>query len=171
MKIDAIERRSRPRGPSLMGFTLIELTIVAVIILALAAVSTPLFRNTFRDLELRDCAYNISKVIRYAQASAVMEEKKYKMIFDFEKKAYWLLKESEKSLEGEFERFKGRFGNEFFLPKEIVFKGDRNEMIFLPNGCSTKAVISIIDTDKRKGFEITAAGKSGRVEISDVKEK
>ncbi len=38
------------------AFTIIELAIVASIILVLVAVSTPLFRGTFRELELKDSA-------------------------------------------------------------------------------------------------------------------
>lgn len=153
------------------GFTIIELAIVASIILVLVAVSTPLFRDTFRELELKDSAYNIGKMIRYAEASAIMEEKRYKIVFDIEKRAYWLLKEDEKSSEGLFKKTEGRFGNKFFLPKDILLKSDKNELIFLPNGRSTRASISVIDGQKKKGYDIKTTGRSGQTEISSVIEK
>jgi prepilin-type N-terminal cleavage/methylation domain-containing protein len=154
-----------------LGFTLIELAIVASLIAVLIAVSTPLFRTTYRALELKDSAYNIAKMIRYASASAVMEEKRYKIVFDFEKRAYWLLKESEKGSEKEFEKVRGRFGNKFYLPKGILLTSDKNELVFLPNGRSTKATVSVMDKAKKKGFDINAAGKAGQAEILDVKEE
>ena len=119
------------------GFTLIELAIVASLILVLVVVSTPLFKTTFGNLELKDSAYNIAKMLRYAEASAVMEEKTYKIVFDFDKRAYWLLKESEKDSGKEFEKAAGRFGNKFFLPKEISLTGDKNELIFFEKIDST----------------------------------
>ncbi len=153
------------------GFTLIELAIVASLILVLVVVSTPLFRTTFRGLELKDSAYNIAKIIRYAEASAVMEEKTYKIVFDFDKRAYWLLKESEKDSEKIFEKAQGRFGSKIFLPKELSFTSDKNELIFLPNGRSTKATISVVDKARKKGFDVKTSGKAGKIEISDVSEK
>jgi len=153
------------------AFTLIELAIVAALILILVAVSNPLFRATFRDLELKDSAYNISKMIRYAQASAVMEEKRYKLVFDFEKKSYWLLVESEKGTETKFERITGRFKDKFYLPRDIFFMGENTEFTFLPNGRCTKAAVSVVNREKKKGFEIKTTGMAGQIEMSDVKEK
>ena len=153
---------------SIKSFTLIELVIVASLILVLVAVSNPLFKATFKDLELRDSAYNIGKMIRYAQASAVMEEARYKIVFDFDKKVYWLLVENQKGAEVKFERVKGRFKDRFHLPQDIFFTGDNNEFVFLPNGRCTKASITIIDKDKKKGFAIKATGRAGQIEIIDV---
>jgi type II secretory pathway pseudopilin PulG len=165
--------KKRRRAPSnrLEGFTLIELVIVASLILVLVAVSNPLFRATFRDLELKDSAYNISKMIRYAQASAVMEEAKYKIVFDFDKRAYWLLVENEKSAETQFERVIGRFKDRFYLPRDVFFTGENKELIFLPNGRCTKASVIVVDKDKKRGFEVKTTGKAGQIEIIDVKEK
>lgn len=156
---------------SLTGFTLIELVIVASIILVLVAVSTPLFRDTFRELELKDSAYNIGKMMRYAETSAIMKEKRYKIVFDVEKGAYWLLEEDEKDSGNLFKKTEGRFGNKFFLPKDILLKSDRNELIFLPNGRSTKAGISVIDDKRKKRCDIKTTGRAGQTEIESVREK
>ncbi|MDD5680590.1 MAG: hypothetical protein PHI59_05070 [Candidatus Omnitrophica bacterium] len=163
---------SKPdRLNSIKSFTLIELIIVASLILTLIAVSNPLFRATFKELELKDSAYNIGKMIRYAAASAVMEETRYKIIFDFDKKSYWLLAETEKDGKTEFERVNGRFKDKFYLPGDVFFKGESNEFIFLPNGRCTKASVIVVDNEKRKGFEIKTTGRAGQTEIIDVKEK
>lgn len=153
------------------AFTLIELVIVASLILVLAIISTPLFRAAYRNLELRDSAYNIGKMMRYAEVSAVMEERPYKMMFNFESRAYWLLREDQKDPKGDFKKVEGRFGEKFFLPKNLSLSGDNSELIFLPNGRSTKATVSVIDKSEKKGFDIKTTGRSGQIEISDVSEK
>lgn len=153
------------------GFTLIELAIVASVILVLVAVSTPLFKGTLRELELKDSAYNISKMIRYAEANAIMEEKRYKIVFDVENGAYWLLEENEKGPEKTFKRVEGRFGNKFFLPKDISLKSDKGELIFLPNGRSVKASISVADDRRKRGYDIKTTGRAGQTEILSVRGK
>ncbi len=153
------------------GFTLIELVIVAAIILVLAAVSTPLFRAAYSNLEIKDSAYSIEKMMRYAETSAVMEERAYKIAFDFEKRAYWLLAQDPKDPKEVFEKAEGRFGEKFFLPKGLSLAGDKDEVIFLPNGRSTKATVSVIDKVKKKGFDIKNSGRPGRIEISDADEE
>ena len=96
---------------SIAAFTLIELIIVAAIILMLVAVSSPRFRSTFSDLELKDSSYSIGKIIKYAQKRAILEERKYRVIFDFENQSYRLLVESVDGFEGDGE-IMSRFGLE-----------------------------------------------------------
>lgn len=167
------------------GFTLIELVIVAAIILLMVSVSTPLFRNTFRDLEFRDAAYNIGKVIQYAQQRAIIEEKRYKLKFDFDKRAYRLFVEGEKKVEAEppqeggiaaeeaafaWEKSTGKFGSYFYLPEDVTLKGEKEEIIFLPNGrCD---IISLYLVNKEnKIFKIDTNGRAGYVKVVETKEE
>lgn len=167
------------------AFTLIELVIVAAIILILVAVSTPRFRSTFSNLELRDVSCNIGKIIKYAQQIAILEEKRYRVIFDFENKSYHLLVESEENKfsaggkpvsyaegasapDGDWKRVTGRFGENFYLPEGVRFKGDKDKITFLPNGRCDKSSIYVINK-KNKVIEIKTTGRAGYVEISIVK--
>jgi prepilin-type N-terminal cleavage/methylation domain-containing protein len=165
-------RRAPINNPRLrragQGFTLIELIIVASLILALVAVSTPFFRATFRDLELRNAAYNISKMIRYASSSAVIEEARYKLVFDFDKRAYWLMVENEKDPSAGFERAKGRFGERCYLPKEVFFAGESRELFFLPNGRCTKGSLIVTDKGRKRGFKINTTGRQGQAEVTNA---
>lgn len=177
---------------SLTGFTLIELIIVASIIVVLVAMSTPRFRNTFRDLRLKDTAYNISKLIKYGQERAIIEERKYKLIFNFDKRFYCLFVETEEgegarrqlppedestpSAEGVsssdkgWKKATGRFGGYFYLPEGIRFKAEKDTIIFLPNGRCDKISLYLVN-EKNKVIEIKTNGRAAYVEVSEVKEK
>lgn len=169
----------RKRRNRLTGLTLIELIIVAAIILVLVAIASPLFRATFRDLELRDTAYNLSKLIKYGQQRAIIEERRFRLLFDFDKGAYHLLvkgdeeEELETALEGEsvlkekWENVEGRFGKYFYLPDGIKFKGEQDKITFLPNGRCDKITIYVVG-QKNKTIEIRTNGRAGYVRVSEV---
>lgn len=185
IRISAFKKSRYPAG-----FTLIELIIVATIIVVLVSISSPLFRTSFRDLELKDSAYNIGKLIKYGQQRAIVEERKYRLLIDSEKGAYCLFVESQKKEESEastekltaaegasvsgegWERTNGRFGKYFYLPEGVKFKTeeDGDKITFLPNGRCEKVSIYVIN-QRNKIIEIRTNGKAGYVEISEVKEE
>ena len=177
----------RKRQNRRAGFTLIELVIVAAIILVLVAVSSPLFRATIRDLELQDATYNLSKLIKYGQQRAIIEEKKYRLLFDFDKGTYHLLVEEEKeeaATEGKsssgtgstsasgggWKKTTGRFGEYFYLPKGVKFKGETDRITFLPSGRCDKITLYVVG-QKNKALEIKTNGRAGYVGVSEVKEE
>lgn len=168
---------------SVLGFTLIELVIVASIIAVLVAISSPLFRASVRDLELRDAAYNLSKIIKYAQQRAVIEEKKYRLCLNFEKKSYQLFVEKEmKEVSAEeegaalkensrflWQKTEGRFGRDVILPKNVEIRGSSDKITFLPNGrCA--AVSIYLTGQQKKTIEIKTNGRAGYAKVSIVKE-
>ena len=79
---------------SLTGFTLIELTLVAVIILVLVVLSSPKFRGTFTSLQIDDAAQRMAQVIRYGQHRAIVEERRFRLNLDNTRGVYRLLSES-----------------------------------------------------------------------------
>lgn len=120
------------------SFTLIELLIVSVIILTLVAFSTPLFRKSFSDLELKEAVSNISRLITFAQHRAIIDKGIYKITFDFEKKTYQLKILTTQYVEGQKEEnytpIKDRFGRIFYIPRSIAVEGRFNEVLFYPDG-------------------------------------
>ena len=123
-------------------------------------------------------------MIQYAQQKAIMEERKYSLLFDFEKRAYHLFAEKEKSgeievtvsagdkssLGGDWKKVTGRFGGYFYLPEGIKFKGEVDKMIFLPNGRCDK-ILLYVSNKENKTFEIKTNGRAGYVKVAEVNKK
>lgn len=161
------------------AFTLIELTLVTVIILVLAGLSLPIFKNTFQDLSAKDAAFNISKLISYAREKAVLDKANYKIIFDFTRRQYQLF-ESTRSDEGIIYRIaRGRFGRAFNLPQNLFFhdaKTDitqelkeeyKKQVVFYPDGHCDELAIDILDK-KGKGYAISLKGFGSTARIKEV---
>lgn len=162
------------------AFTLIELTLVTVIILVLVGLSIPLFRNTFSALSAKDAAFNISKLANYAQEKAIIDKNSYSIIFDFNRRQYQLfgLKRSGEKLS--YAQVPGRFGRAFSLPQGIYFydpKSDvtlqpgeeyKKQALFYPDGRSDELSIDIIDR-KGNGYSITLKGFGSPAQIKEVR--
>ena len=161
------------------AFTLIELMLVAVIILALISLSVPLFKKTFSDLSSKDTAFNISKLLTYAQEKAVIDRKNYKMAFDFNQRQYQLL-ESAPSADGlVYKRSQNRFGRIFTLPQGIFFHDPatdviqktseeyKKQAILYPDGHCDELSIDIIDKEG-SGYNIALKGFGSLARIKEV---
>lgn len=157
------------------AFTLIELLIVSVIILTLISFSTPLFRKSFIDLELKEAVSNISKLMGLAQQRAIIERRGYRLLFDFEGRSYRLSK-----VEGEGQNIKfidlaDRFGRLFKIPESVDLKGNTKEIIFYPDGsCSApgaeRDVIELKLTNKNENtIKISVIEATGNVVITPEK--
>ncbi len=144
----------------LTGFTLIELVLVILLISILIGLSTPIFRRTFSNLELKNTTYNISKMINYAEEMAIIDKVNYKINFDFEKGKYWITKGEEK--------IGGRYGRTFFLPRGLTFTGKREEITLYPDGSSGRAEIKIVDKTG-EGYQLQIKGFGSRVQIEEIK--
>ena len=161
------------------GFTMIELTLVTVIILALVALSVPLFKKTFSDLAAKDTAFNISKFVSYAREKSVIGRKNYKVIFDFNRRQYQLF-ESSQSADGlVYTKTKDRFGKAFTLPGDLSFYDPKTgltgkpgeeykkQIVFYPDGHCDELAIDIMDRSGA-GYSITLKGFGGLARIKEV---
>ncbi|MDD5449841.1 MAG: hypothetical protein PHO42_04495 [Candidatus Omnitrophica bacterium] len=159
------------------SFTLIELLIVSVIILALAAFSTPLFRRSFTDLELKETVSNISKFITYAQHRAIIDKRIYKIDFDFEKNTYRLYGQTGEGDQAQFKSPQDRFGRLFYIPSSITIDGKFNEIFFYPDGHSDNGnaqqpeQIELTLKDRNeKTLTVTTTGILGNVVVKNDRE-
>lgn len=158
------------------SFTLIELLIVSVVILALVALSTPLFRHSFADLELKETVSNISRFITYAQDKAIIDKTLYKIVFDFETNKYRLFAAVGEGQNMRYASPSDRFGRIFYIPKGIDIEGQFNEIFFYPDGhCDNgnpkqpEQVKLKLANKNKKALTITTTGILGNVIIREEK--
>jgi len=149
------------------GYTLIELVLLTIIIVILVGISTPLFRRTFTDLEIKDASYNMARLIGFAQEKAVMEAIPYRLILDQEESSYYLTKSDQKDPE-KYIRLKEKFGKRFLMPRGITLKADKKKITFYPDGHSDKALIRLIG--KKGALKIDVKGTLGHVEIDETEQ-
>jgi type II secretory pathway pseudopilin PulG len=162
------------KGPSSAqaAFTLIELFIVSAVILVLVGFSTPLFRRTFSDLELRETAANITSFITFAQHKAVSDSAICKLVFDYDRKTYRLFMASAApGVEGALGYInpKDRFGRLFKMPADLKAEGRAAELFFYPDGHCDKFAIRL---SNKNGKTITLAttGVLGNVTVKEERQ-
>jgi len=157
--------KSLKKRLSSKGFTLIELFIVSVIILVLISISTPLFRKTFADMELKETASRLERFIAFAQQEAIINVTVYRMFFDFENKTYQLFVDTGEEGVG-FEEVRDKFGRIFNLPKGISIEGTAEEILFYPDGHSDKVELTLTN-ENDKTLKATTTGILGNVIIAE----
>ncbi|MDD3906288.1 MAG: hypothetical protein PHS46_07180 [Candidatus Omnitrophica bacterium] len=161
------------------AFTLIELTLVTVIILSLVGLSIPLFRKTFAALSAKDAVFNISKLVSYAQERAVIDRKNYRITFDFNRRTYQLF-ESNSSAEGiVYVKGDKRFGKVFFLPQGLFFRDAKTgvtqktqeeykkHVLFYPDGHCDELSLEVVDA-KGNGYSVAVKGFGFGAGIKEV---
>jgi prepilin-type N-terminal cleavage/methylation domain-containing protein len=149
------------------GFTLIELTLVTLLVLILAGLSTPLFKKTLSDLSARNTSFSICKLINYAQEMAVLERKNYKITFDFKKGSYQLLELSASAKPPVYKKVTGRFGKLFGLRQGLKLSGNRNGVIFYPDGHCDEIRVNVLTSSG--GYSVMANGFGNMVQVKEVK--
>jgi len=148
------------------AFTLIEVTLVSVIILILITLSMPLFRRTYEDLKITSCAKDISQIIHFSRERAIFERRNYRIIIDTESNTYQILVHDE---EGDgFKPLADRWGRMFHIPKDIEISTDKKQIDFLPGGVSDSAVICIIRENRT--YSIILDGSTGSIKVDDKTE-
>lgn len=148
------------------AFTLIELTLVTIILLTLVGLSIPLFKRTFSDLSAKNTAFNISKLINYAQESAVIARKNFKLVFNLEKGSYQLFEVDASVNPPLLKKIRSRYGRLFSLPKELKFSGNRKEFVFYPDGHCDEIKINVLA--KNRGYCVSVKRFGNMVGIQEV---
>lgn len=163
-------RRDLRAGRSMRAsaFTLIELALVAFIILVLVGLSAPLFKRTFSNLTVKESAFNIAKMIGYAQEKAILSRKNFKIKFDFENSKYQLLERDDTAVDGTgYNKAGGRFGRVLALPRGISLSGSGNEMTFNPDGSCDDMTVDVRDA-RGNGYRISSRGFGSLPEVKEI---
>jgi Tfp pilus assembly protein FimT len=138
--------------------------LVAVIVLVLVALSTPLFRKTYEDLSFTAYAKNIFQTLYYCRERSIFERKAYAIIIDNEKNTYNIFVENQDS--GEFEISADSRRRVLNIPEGIEIETDRENISFRPDGYMDSAIITITDKNNRIQ-RILLDSKTGSVTMND----
>ena len=168
MTLRAGIKTSRPDG-----FTLVELLLVIALMATLIGLSAPRLKGAFEELQLKNTAFSIYKLVHFAQEKAVVDKKRCKIVMDYERGRYRLLEWHEPPGDGTgaapetaaFERAEGRAGREMRLPQRVSFEGDREEFICLPDGNCQEGRVRVFTGSA--GYVISI-GAIGSVKINDA---
>lgn len=150
-----MRKAKAPEKVLIRAFTLIELLIVSVIIFILIGFATPLFRKTFTDLELKEAASNISKLIALAQQEAIINQSGSRVRFNAEKNTYSL----------------GEKGRRFNLPRSVNIEPRSQDITinFYPDGHCDKVELKLVGKEG-KALKIATTGILGNVVITETEE-
>ncbi|NQT95822.1 MAG: prepilin-type N-terminal cleavage/methylation domain-containing protein [Candidatus Omnitrophica bacterium] len=148
------------------GFTLLELLLVAVIILALVTISTPLFKRTYEDLRLTSSAKDISVIMQFCRERAIFERIPYRFLLNIDKKNYKILRQEED--EDDFEAIQGRWGKTFKISEAIEIEADEEAIDFLPDGNITPALIYLTNRDEVT-HTVSTESATGLIKVYDYK--
>ncbi|HSV43736.1 MAG TPA: GspH/FimT family pseudopilin [Candidatus Bathyarchaeia archaeon] len=99
------------------AFTLVELLLVTMIIVAALALSIPRFSGTYRKLLLTSTQDKIASAMRFAQTRALMRMRPVRLVFSSDVRSYWL--EEWNAQEDSYERLTGEWSNKYAIPDGI----------------------------------------------------
>ena len=169
------------------GFTLLELSMVILVVSIVVAISTPRFRSTYQTIQFRNTVYNIVKLMNYARDRAIIERQPFRVHFSEDDGSFCLetikVEEEEdkkktsyyrRKREPEYVIVQGSVGQKIFFPAGITFDIDepsRGETVtFYPDGQVEECVIYIRDAGDNI-FTITTKGSVGFVKLYPEKKK
>jgi len=150
------------------AFTLLELTLVAAIILALVALSAPLFRRTYEDLKLTTSAKNIAYMANFCRERAIFERRGYRLIIDIDNNLYRISVEDEES--NVFKPLREKWGRSFKIPNGIEVKADKTIIDFLPDGDTGSVTIYLTNKESKISAVSIGAG-AGSIKVYDYIEE
>jgi Tfp pilus assembly protein FimT len=138
--------------------------LVSIIILILAASSTPLFRKTYEDIKLDSYAKDMYRLIEFCRERAIFERTRYSLVIENEKNTYSIYVREDEN--GEPRPASGRWGHTLTAPKGVDITSDKKEIYFFPDGYTDSAIINIKGKGNRQQV-IRLDGTSGAVKIYD----
>lgn len=169
ISLTKIQRVQRNR---IRGFTLLELIFVAAILIIVSTLAIPRFGKTFNFLQLQNFASDMVSFARYAQARAITEGKKYRVMFDSAEKLMKLQSclevEKEDGTKGEsWNTEKAKSIPDYVTVKLEKGKGDIN---FYPDGTADEARVEVF-VPSGKSYNILIEPATGYVKFEEAKEE
>ena len=116
------------------GLTFIELILVISILSILTAISTPLFRRTFDSLQVRNLCRDISKLTKYVQERAIMEQVIHRIDFDVNNNEYWVSIAKDPLNPEKFIALNNKLGRKRRFSPNILLECTKPYAVFYPDG-------------------------------------
>ncbi len=129
------------------GLTFIELILVISILSILTAISTPLFRHTFDNLQVRNLCRDISKLSRYAQERAIMEQVVHRINFDINSKEYWVSIAKDPLNPEKFTTLNNKLGRKRRFSPNILLECTKPYTVFYQDGRADELTIYVSGAD------------------------
>jgi general secretion pathway protein H len=158
------------------GFSLLELTIVLVIMSLSVALVTPYLARFSTNLEVKTSAQRISGILRYCRNEAVQKGKAQQILFDTAAREIRIQEVVNPNEEGKEAEKKGERtpGKKYMLPEGIQihdlkippteFSSELPAIEFYPNGGSNGGSF-LLERENQKGYRIKVNFLTGMVEI------
>ena len=156
--------------------TMLELTVVMIIMAALLALVLPNFGPLRRRTELRTSVRNLATVIRYARSAAIYGRRSVKVYLDVKNRKYWLdlMTDSKPATEREGSQVEmveqiRDLPERVYFDRVVLYEGEKPKddvvaLDFSPRGTVTAATIVLSDTSGRL-MTVDIFGTTGAVEV------
>lgn len=151
------------------GFTLVELAVVTLIMVALAAVAAPSFAGFQRASQARNCAWGVATLARRARDYAICHGVRVALEYDGEERRFLLAQETDP---GRFEPLALAGALPVAAPDSVEAiavsvegqeAGPESPVVFFPDGQALRAEIMLERPQGR--LTVTIAPLTGRVRV------
>jgi len=146
------------------GLTFIELILVISILSILTAISTPLFRRTFDSLQVRNLCRDISKLSKYVQERAIMEQVIHRIDFDVSNKEYWVSVAKDPLNPEKFIALNNKLGRKKRFSPNILLECTNSYAVFYQDGRADELTIHVSGADGEV-YTLTNKETTGYVKV------
>ncbi len=152
------------------GLTFIELILVISILSILTAISTPLFRHTFDNLQVRNFCRDISKLSKYVQERAIMEQVIHRIDFDVDNKEYWVSIAKDPLNPEKFIALNNKLGRKRRFSPNIRLECTKPYAVFYQDGRADELTIYVSGADGEV-YTLTNKETTGYVKIFNYRKE
>ncbi len=149
------------------GFTLLELVLVTALILVFSSLAFPRLQGTYQNLELRNKALSLQKLIEMAQHRAVTHRSTLKMDTP-ERGEFIRMSQMDKS--GTYNPIEDKFFRRLNFKEPWSVQMDPKEIFFYPDGTSDSGEILLSFKDINS-FKLTIQASGNRVDVEQLSQE
>jgi len=167
-------RPARVVGARETGFTLVELSLVTLLIVVLAAVTVPAFAGFWRASQARTCAWHVATLARRARDYSICRGLRTSLDYDSEGRRFRLTAESDPAnAPGQFDELRLAGAQTVTLPDDVevadfVVEGQAADqglpLVFFPDGQALQAEI-VIEAQPDRFFSIEISPLTGQAKV------